>query len=113
MKTLFISLFPVILLCAALTMDATAQNSTLSPPSADFIGWDASKSKSSDVAINAIIQDVVPNHASAIPAGLHLMLSTPQGVLNASVGPYLTPDIQASVNRWPTGPGSGSGQGHS
>jgi hypothetical protein len=97
MKKPFISLLPAILLCGGLIMDATAQSSVTSQPSTGFIGWDTSKPKSSDIAVTSIIQEVVPNHASGIPAGIHVMLGTPQGVLDASVGPYLTPDIQQAL----------------
>lgn len=98
MKKLFNSLLPAILLCGGLIMDATAQSSTPSQPSTGFIGWDASKPKSSDVAVTAIIQQAVSNHASGIPGGLHLMLGTPQGVLDANVGPYLALDIQQALS---------------
>jgi hypothetical protein len=97
MKKLFISLLPAILLCGGLIMDAAAQSSVTSQPSTSFIGWDTSKQKSSEVAVTAIIQEIVPNHASGIPAGLHVMLGTPQGVLDASVGPYLAADIQQAL----------------
>jgi hypothetical protein len=97
MKRLFIPLLPVIMLCGALTVDATAQSSVASQPSSVFVGWDASKPKSSDVAVTAIIQEVVSNHASGIPTGLNVMLGTPQGVIDASVGPYLTPDIRQAL----------------
>jgi hypothetical protein len=97
MKRLFIPLLPVILLCGALTTDVAAQNSVASQPSSGFIGWDASKPTSSDVALTAIIQEVVSSHASGVPAGLNVMLGTPQGVLDASVGPYLLPDIQQAL----------------
>jgi hypothetical protein len=40
---------------------------------------------------------VVPNHASGIPAGLHLMLGTPQGVVDASVGQFLPQQIQQAL----------------
>jgi hypothetical protein len=96
-KKLFISLFPAMLLCGGLTMDATAQSSLTSQPATGFIGWDTSKPKSSDVAVTAVIQEVVPNHASRISAGLHVMLGTPLGVLDASVGPYLTSGIQQAL----------------
>jgi hypothetical protein len=96
MKTLFISLFPVALLYGALTTDAAAQGSVASQPSPGFIGWDTSQPKSSDIAITSIIQEVVSNRASGIP-GTHVMLSTPQGVLDASVGPYLTLAIQQAL----------------
>jgi hypothetical protein len=96
MKKISISLLPAILLCVALASDATAQNTVAAQPSG-FIGWDATKTKSSDVAVTAIIQEVVPNRASGIPAGLHVMLGTPEGVLDASVGPYLATDIQQAL----------------
>src|SRR6202020_3117871 len=96
-KKLFISLLPAIVFCGGLIMEATAQSNVTSQPSSGFIGWDTSKPKSSDVAVTAIIQEVVPNHVSGIPAGFHIMLGTPQGVLDASVGPYLPPDIQQTL----------------
>ena len=98
MKKLFISLLPAIVFCGGLIMEATAQSIVTSQPSTTgFIGWDTSKPKSSDVAVTSIIQEVVPNHASGIPAGLHVMLGTPQGVLDVSVGPYLPPDVQQAL----------------
>jgi hypothetical protein len=98
MKKLFILLLPTILLCGALTRKAAAQDDTASLSSNGFIGWNVNQPKSSDVAVTAIIREVVPNHASGIPAGLHLMLGTPQGVLDASVGPYLAPSIQQALS---------------
>jgi hypothetical protein len=98
MKKLFILLLPTILLCGAPTREAAAQNNIVSQPSNGFIGWNVGQPKSSDVALTAIIQEVVPNRTSGIPAGLHLMLGTPQGVLDASVGPYLAPNIQQALS---------------
>jgi hypothetical protein len=97
MKKLFISLLLAIVFCGGLIMEATAQSNVTSQPSTGFIGWDTSKPKSSDVALTSIIQEVVPNQASGIPAGLHIMLGTPQGVLDANVGPYLPPDVQQAL----------------
>jgi hypothetical protein len=98
MKKLFILMLPTILLCGALTREAAAQDDTASQSPTGFIGWNVSQPKSSDVAVTAIIQEIVPNRSSGIPAGLHLMLGTPQGVLDASVGPYLTPSIQQELS---------------
>ena len=98
MKKLFILMLPTILLCGALTREAAAQDDTASQSSTGFIGWNVSQPRSSDVAVTAIIQEVVSNRASGIPAGLHLMLGTPQGVLDASVGPYLAPNIQQALS---------------
>jgi hypothetical protein len=94
MKKIFISMLPAILLCGTWNKDVTAQTSTTSQPSTSFIGWDAN---AHEVAITAIIQQVVPNHSAGIPAGLHLMLGTPQGVVVASVGSYLPQEVRQAL----------------
>jgi hypothetical protein len=97
MKTLFISLLPVVLFYGMLSRDAAAESSAAVQSSTSFVGWDTNQTKSRDVAITSIIQQVIPNHSSGIPAGLHVILSTPQGVLDVSVGPYLTLEIQQAL----------------
>jgi hypothetical protein len=94
MKKLLIPLLPVILLSGMLTVDATAQRRTPSQTSGGFVGLGASNSKSPDVAITAVVTNVLAGQNPGTQGGLHLMLSTPQGVLDASVGPYLTPETQ-------------------
>jgi hypothetical protein len=94
MKKIFISMLPAVLFCGTWTKDATAQTSATSQPSTSFIGWDAN---AHEVAITAIIQQVVPSHSAGIPAGLHLMLGTPQGVVVASVGSYLPQEVQQAL----------------
>jgi hypothetical protein len=42
-------------------------------------------------------QEVVLSHASGIPGGLHVMLGTPQGGIDASVGPYLAADVRQAL----------------
>jgi hypothetical protein len=97
MKTLFISLLPVVLFYGMLSRDAAAESSAAVQSSTGFIGWDTNQAKSRDVSVTSIIQQVIPNHSSSIPAGLHVILLTPQGVLDVSVGPYLTQDIQQTL----------------
>jgi hypothetical protein len=97
MKKLFISMLPVILLFGMWTKEATAQTSSTSQPSAEFSGWDASKSNAPDVTVTSIIQQAVSSKASGIPAGLHLMLGTPSGVLDVSMGPYLPQEAQQAL----------------
>ena len=94
MKRIFITALPAILLCGMWTNEVVAQTSTTSQPSTEFIGWDAN---AHEVVVTAIIQQVIPNHSSGIPVGLHLMLGTPQGVVDASVGPYLSPEVQLAL----------------
>jgi hypothetical protein len=97
MKRLFVSVLPVILFFGTWTKDATAQTNSTSQPSAGFVGWDAGKSSAPDVTVTSIIQQAVSNKTSGIPAGLHLMLGTPQGVLDVSVGPYLPRETQQAL----------------
>jgi hypothetical protein len=97
MKKLFALMLPVILFGGIWINDASAQNNSTSYSTDRFAQWDANKSNSSDVAVTAIIQQVNSSHASGSPAGLHLMMGTPQGSLDASVGPYLSPEIQQTL----------------
>jgi hypothetical protein len=97
MKKILIPLLPVILLSSALTMDAAAQSGNMSRSSGGFVGLDGINAQLPDVAITAVIKDVVVNHSLGIPGGLHVMLRAPQGVLDASVGPYLSAEIQRAL----------------
>jgi hypothetical protein len=97
MKKLFALMLPVILFGGIWINDASAQNNSKAYSTDKFAQWDASKTNSSDVAVTAIIQQVNSSHASGSPAGLHLMLGTPQGPLDASVGPYISPEIQQAL----------------
>jgi hypothetical protein len=93
MKKLFVPVLPAILLCGT----AMAQSDNTPQLPTNFIGWEASQANSHEVAVTAIIQETVSNHSSGIPSGLHLMLGTPQGVLVASVGPYLRQEVQQAL----------------
>jgi hypothetical protein len=96
MKKFFV--IPAILLCGMWAKGATAQVSDTSQPSATkFVGWDAFQSNTPDVTVTAIIQQAVANHAGG-PAGFQLVLATPQGPLNVSVGPYLPQDIRQALS---------------
>ena len=97
MKKVLGSMLLIILLCATWGKDAMAQSSGTLQPSTKFVGWDVTKKNSPDITVTAVIQQVVPNHASGIPAGLHLMLGTPQGLVDASVGQFLPQQIQQAL----------------
>jgi hypothetical protein len=90
MKRLLGFVIPAILLCGMRDEGAAAQVSDTSQTSATkFAGWDASNSNTPDVTVTAIIEQAVADHAGG-PGGSQLLLATPQGPLNVSVGPYLT-----------------------
>jgi hypothetical protein len=94
-KRLFVSILLVeLLLCGAWIQDAAAQTNGTAEPSDRFVGLD---SNSTDIALTAMIEQVVPDHAPGTPAGLYLKLGTPQGTLQVSVGPYLPQDVQQAL----------------
>jgi hypothetical protein len=97
MKKLFIALLPVVLFSGPVGKIAAAQASAVSEPSAGFQGWNKNQPTSTDAAITALIQAVSTDHASGMAAGLHILLGTPQGALDASFGPYLAQDIQQAL----------------
>jgi hypothetical protein len=49
------------------------------------------------LAATATIQEVVSTHALGSPRGTRLILAGPQGLLDASVGPYLATDVQQTL----------------
>jgi hypothetical protein len=74
---------------------ATAQVSDTSQPSATrFVGWDTN---APDVTLTAIIQQTVANNDAGAPAGFRLILATPQGPLNVSVGNYLPREVRQAL----------------
>jgi hypothetical protein len=42
-----------------------------------------------EITVNGTIQTVVTRHTKGSPAGMHLMVMGPQGVVDAHVGPFL------------------------
>jgi hypothetical protein len=98
MKKLLSVVIPAILLCGMWSEGATAQVSDSSQPSATkFVGWDAFQSNTPDVTVTASIQQAVTNHVGG-PAGSQLVLATPQGALNVSLGPYLPQGIRQALS---------------
>jgi hypothetical protein len=98
MKKLLGLVIPAILLCGMWAEGAAAQVSDTSQTSATkFVGWDAFKSNTPDVTVTAIIQQAVTDNAGR-RTGSQLVLATPQGPLNVSVGPFLPKDIQQALS---------------
>jgi hypothetical protein len=50
-----------------------------------------------EIRITATIQQVVSKRIENSPAGLHLTLAGPQGVYDASLGPFLSSDVKRSL----------------
>ena len=50
-----------------------------------------------EVTVNATIQKVIAKAAPGSPAGMHLIVAGPQGIMDAHVGPYLSRDVKAAL----------------
>jgi hypothetical protein len=82
---------PMILLCGTY---ATAQVSTSDATSTRFAGnW--SNSTVPDVTLTGLIQQV---STASSPAGLHIIVGTPQGPLDVAAGPFISPTVREQLS---------------
>jgi hypothetical protein len=97
-KKLFIPIFPMFLLCGIVTGTASAQDGNSPQSSTAATGWNVKHSASSEITVTGTIQQVTSEHTPGGPGGLHLFVNGPQGVLDTSVGPHLTEDVQRALS---------------
>ena len=50
-----------------------------------------------EVTLNGIIQQVVTKHTAGAPAGMHLLVTGPKGVVDAHVGPFLNKQAKEAL----------------
>lgn len=78
-----------------------AQSTAAVTSSPSFHGTSASQIQSLSagdrLTATGTIQEVVSTHTPGSPQGIRLILSGPQGIIDASVGPYLTTEVQESL----------------
>jgi hypothetical protein len=95
---LLVSVLPTLLLCGFVIQTATAQDSHSSPSSAPFAGWNTDSANNHEITVSGTIQQVVAAHSAGSPAGIHLLVQSPQGAVDASVGPFLPKDVQRDLS---------------
>jgi hypothetical protein len=88
----FIAFVTFALLFTLLSGTAGAQTQSAIAPRPDL-----AYRSDQEIRISATIQQVVSRRVEYSPAGLHLMLAGPQGAYDASLGPYLSPDVKRSL----------------
>jgi hypothetical protein len=80
---------------------ASAQSTAAVVPSTSFHGINANQVQSTTsanlVTVTGTIQEVVSTRKAATSLGTRLVLAGPQGIVNASVGPYLSTEIKSSL----------------
>jgi len=97
-KKLFIPVCLMLLLCGIVTSAASAQDNNSPQSSAAVAAWNVKHVATSEITVAGTIQQVPSERVPGSPAGLHLLVNSPQGVLDASVGPYLTKDVQRALS---------------
>ena len=51
-----------------------------------------------EITLSGTIQEVVTTHVAGSPAGIHLLVAGPQGVVDAHVGPFLSKETKESLH---------------
>lgn len=77
---------------------ALAQNSASAVPSTTSRAMSGGQATVNEITVTGTIQQVVSEPAPGRPQGLHLVLTSPQGAVDVSVGPYLTSDVKESLS---------------
>jgi len=83
------------LLLAAFAAPINAQPASALKSGHGFgFGYDATH----EVTINGTVQEVVTKHALGSPAGIHLLVAVPLGMVDAHVGPFLAKDAREALH---------------
>ena len=77
---------------------ALGQNSALAAPSTSSRATSEGQATINEITVTGTIQQVVSEPAPGRPQGLHLVLASPQGAVDVSVGPYLASDVKESLS---------------
>jgi hypothetical protein len=95
---LVIFVLPTLLLCGIVINTAGAQDNNTSQSSTPFAGWNTGSANAHEITVSGTIQQVVAAHPAGSPAGIHLLVESSQGAVNASVGPFLPKDVQRDLS---------------
>jgi hypothetical protein len=81
-------------LCAAL-IAAVACGLPASAEETQLLGYSPAR----ETTVTGTIDQVVTGHSAGSPSGLHLLVNGSQGVIDASLGSYLTAEAQKSLTK--------------
>jgi hypothetical protein len=81
-------------LIAAVTLAILALPSAAQPAASVGTHYD----KTHELTLNGTISNVISQTAAGVPAGLHLVVSGPQGTVDAHLGPYVSRDTREALH---------------
>jgi hypothetical protein len=79
-------------LCAVL-MSAAACGLPASAEEAQLLGYSPAR----ETTFTGTIDQVVAGHSAGSPAGLHVLVNSPKGVIDASLGSYVSAEVQHAI----------------
>lgn len=84
-----------VLLCIAIAVSLDAQTIPASVTSQRFSpAYDAAH----EITIAGTLQQVITRHETGSPAGMHLLVAGPQGLVDAHVGPFLSEQTKSALH---------------
>lgn len=95
---LMLLLCPMLLFCGIATSTSLAQDGNSPPSSAAVTALNVKHVAASEITVAGTIQQVPSEPTPGSPAGLHLLVNSPQGVVDASVGPYMTEEVRRDLS---------------
>jgi len=51
-----------------------------------------------EIILNGDIQQVITNHVAGSPAGTHILVASPNGLVDAHLGPFLSKEVQEALH---------------
>lgn len=87
-------LMPAMLLALTAVPARAQAAATMNPSRGPIPIYDAAH----EITINGTVQQVVTKRTVGSPAGMHLMISGAQGLVDAHVGPFLTKNMQQAMH---------------
>jgi hypothetical protein len=73
-------------------MSTSAQSSTPST------GWTSAGSSTAEITVLGTIQQVVSDHVAGSPAGIHILINSPLGPFDASLGSFLPSEVRQALS---------------
>ncbi len=78
---------------------AMAQNNGIASPSLSSAGWSSRHISANEITVTGIVQEADPARIAGSPAGIHILLNSPAGHYDVSLGAFLSKGTrQALVN---------------
>jgi hypothetical protein len=95
----FTSAFYLLLLCMLThSLALTAEQTRVQSPSTQF-GPTALDKPAQDITVSGTVQQLVKTHVPGAPAGVQLLIASPQGVVTASLGSNLSRTVLQSISK--------------